>query len=463
MSDLKTFERTNKKKRYLSSYSSLLLLNGYFKLFQLDDIISQNISVSQRKNIDSLFKSIIGLFSLSKYELDGIHTFTTNRYFQESLTIEQLPSGEILKSDLDKHAQSLIKLSRDININFEKFAQNKKLSDCDFVFIHDLSEENAVDYYIKNVHEDVYIADFKTRYNLNASDDQGTQALVHIHMFTTNCLKLIGHYGLTGEISQAHSLFTEESKQFLDENGYVVIKGVLSDDEVRHLREIVKKIAKWETDQGTAYFYGGSNRLQRIYNLLNKHKDFRELIQRPIILEIMEHLFDRNTLHDKYVLASWHANIVGEGGAAQILHLDSAVQEPLPSWIIRANVNFMLNDFTERNGATLCLPGSHRFLVKPTQKDQQRNDLVPMVAPKGSLAIWNGHLWHRSGENKTKKDRIALLGCFAASHLKEMCVEEDHLQVIDKEIVNHMSPTLKRWIGVGHGIKTGALQKPPEF
>ncbi len=466
MSDIKKLQPTHKAKRYLSSYSSLSLLNDHFKLFQLDDLINKSFITSERKDIDSLFKSIAGLFSLGKYELDNIDKFTTNRYFQDSFSIEKLSSGKTLKIDLEKHAQSFIKLSKEMNANFEKQAKINMISDYNFIFINGPSGKNDVDHYVKNTNQDPYVTDFKTHYNLdgiNVLKSQMIQALVCIHLFTTNCLKFIAYQGLTGEISPTRSLFTENSRQRLDENGYLIIEGVLTNDEVRNLRAIVIKFAQWEAEMGTAYYYGGFKNLQRIYNLLNKHEIFRELIQRPIVLEIMEHLFDRDTLHDKYVLASWHANIIGEGGPAQILHVDAAVPEPLPPWIIRANINYMLNDYTNENGATLCLPGSHRFLAKPKQADQHRNDLVPMLAPKGSLAIWHGHLWHRSGENKTKEDRIALLGGFAASHLREMCIEENHLQIIDEEITKNMSPALQRWIGVGHGIKRGALQKSPNF
>ena len=179
----------------------------------------------------------------------------------------------------------------------------------------------------------------------------------------------------------------------------------------------------------------------------------------------MNDLFDRDTLHDKYTLSSWHGNIIPPGGEEQKFHLDSSVPLPLPPWIIRANINFILEDYNNSNGATMCVPGSHKFLQKPTQSDEIKyeNKLKKMIAPKGSMVIWSGHLWHKSGENKTKNERVALLACFAASHLIEMALEENHSLVIDSSNLKYFSEDLKKLLLFSHGIKKGAKSKSKYF
>jgi ectoine hydroxylase-related dioxygenase (phytanoyl-CoA dioxygenase family) len=252
--------------------------------------------------------------------------------------------------------------------------------------------------------------------------------------------------------------FNEQAKQHFEEHGYVIFEGVLSEEEVGLLRGIVLELAEWEREQGSAFLYG-DNKLQRVWNLINKHEIFRELIQKPLIVEVIGHL-----LGEKFVLRSWTANIVGGGGDSGGLHIDTHIpgDNPVPAFLLEANTMWLLDDFTEFNGATLCLPGSHRSLKKPQPEDQQREDLVKMLAPKGSVIVTHGALWHRSGQNQTDQARMVLLGSFAPAFVRGLGVQEEHLLIIDKEIIEQATPLLQQMIGVGLGIQKGALQKPPQ-
>lgn len=252
-------------------------------------------------------------------------------------------------------------------------------------------------------------------------------------------------------------LFTEIEREHFAKQGYVIIKDVLSEKEVEEIRRIIVKLADWEREQGCAFLYG-DNKLQRIWNLMNKHVVFRELIQKPIVLEMMNYLFQ-----DNFILRSWTANIVYGGGAAGGLHIDTHVADPVPPYLLEANTMWLLDDFTEWNGATLCLPGSHHFLRNPKQEDQQRADLVKLIAPKGSIVLTHGALWHASGQNETEQERSVLLGSFAPAYVRGLGVQEEHLLIIDKDIIEQSSPILQKMIGVGAGIHEGAMQKPPEF
>lgn len=254
------------------------------------------------------------------------------------------------------------------------------------------------------------------------------------------------------------SCFTDEAKRHFQQKGYVIVEGVLSPEKVSAVREIVVKLADWERRQGTAFLYGEGHKLQRIWNLLNKHEMFRELIQRPLILEMMAHLFDKN-----YVLRSWTANIVGGGGKAGGLHIDTPMPDPVPPYILEANTMWLLDDYTETNGATLCLPGSHLLTYKPREQDQERTDLIKMLAPAGSVVLTHGSLWHMSGTNETDRERVVLLGSFAAGYTRHLSTQEDYQLIVDKAVLSQASPALKKMIGIGQGIHQGALQEPPEW
>lgn len=324
------------------------------------------------KHLDDAGKSIVGLFCLGK-DISQMDEFLTNRYFQEAIGIERLPTADEL---------------------------NQKLS-----------------------------------YN----------TIIEV-------LRAIAADIMNGINPPTPCRFDIDLKVKLDRDGYAVIPNVLDQHAVEFLRKLVVFNAALEKENNAAYLYGKN--CQRVYNLLNKGIAFQSLITNELVIEIMDHMFDRETLHDKYYLSSWHANLLGPGATAGMLHLDAAVPDPIPPWIIRANICFMLDDFTEENGATLCSPGSHKLCSKPNLR-MPHNKPVAMTGKAGSLAIWHGHLWHKSGTNSTNKERIGLLGCFANSVLREMCLEENHFRIVDD--MKNMSEELKILIGYDHGIKKGAL------
>ena len=245
-----------------------------------------------------------------------------------------------------------------------------------------------------------------------------------------------------------------------NEKGLIILKNILNEKEVRIIKEKVKKIAENEKKRSLACLYSPTydEKItgQRVWNLINKDEIFREIIVNNDILDIMEKIFDRETVHQKFYLSSFQAHIVLPGSGAQKLHIDTPVPEPLPKWPIKANSIWALNDFMELNGTTEYVEGSHKYTQKPCNGDESKYLLKKAIAPKGSVIITHGALWHRSGENRTSKSRIALLGSFAASYAREIANEEDYSKVLSSEILEGSTDTFKRIMGYGHGIKDGA-------
>lgn len=240
---------------------------------------------------------------------------------------------------------------------------------------------------------------------------------------------------------------------FLNKNGYLIIPDAVPNDFCDLINKRVFELAEAErsSDKG-GYIYGLGNS-QRIYHLMGKDRLFWKAISHPLILELMDHFFERDTLHDRYYLTSYHANILNPGAEPQILHVDAAVPEPLPPWIIRANSNILLQDYTLENGATEVVPGSHLLNRKPTKQDVLDFPTQTLIGKKGSLVVWHGHLWHRSGENKSNNSRVALLGTFCASHFREMCLEENPYLNYSQLTIESIPPDIKNLMGWYHGSK----------
>ena len=248
----------------------------------------------------------------------------------------------------------------------------------------------------------------------------------------------------------------ENEKNFFLENGYVIIPDFIEKSMLNTYKKEIYKIAETERDKKAAFFYGPNNKGQRVYNLINKTHLFDNLLLDNRIDHILKEIFHRNTFHQLYTMSSWHANFLHPGAIAQKLHADASVPDPLPPWMIRTNISFVVEDQNFKNGGTLCLPKSHLKFRHPTTKDfiKYRKKLITLEAAKGSIIIWSGHLWHQSGNNESKKTRAALLACYSASYLLEVALEENHPLIISKSRRSNIPTKLKKLFALKHGIKS---------
>lgn len=226
----------------------------------------------------------------------------------------------------------------------------------------------------------------------------------------------------------------------LEEQGYVVLEGVLTPAQADALRARSVELAQAEHVAGAARYLDGKS--QRVWNLVNKDKLFADVIQLPTVLAMHEYL-----LGPDCILSSFTVNLIGPGSPAGGLHIDyplGKLPTPFPAFALCANSIYLLDDFTPENGATWVIPGSHKRTYGPTA-DVVYDDMIQLRGKKGDVVIIDGRIWHGSGANQTDKDRVALLGFFCRSFMKP---QQDHLHIVAPEIIEQGTPTLKRLLGL---------------
>ncbi|CAM3077367.1 phytanoyl-CoA dioxygenase [Mycobacterium intermedium] len=218
----------------------------------------------------------------------------------------------------------------------------------------------------------------------------------------------------------------------LDRDGYVIWPNLLSADECEEIREVVRP---WLGHMGRNTFEG--RRTQRIYSVLSRTRVCDRLVDHPRVLAVLDRLLMPN-----YLLSALQAINILPGEAAQLAHHDDGFypiarpREPLAAATIWA-----IDDFTADNGATVVVPGSHRWgQGRPGPDDPA----VPVVMPAGSCVFFVGTLWHGGGANTTTHGRLAVTAQYCQPWLRPM---EAYTLSISKDIARAVSDDLRRMLG----------------
>jgi ectoine hydroxylase-related dioxygenase (phytanoyl-CoA dioxygenase family) len=202
----------------------------------------------------------------------------------------------------------------------------------------------------------------------------------------------------------------EEGLDHIRDFGVCIIADVLSGAALERARNALYRAAAEDRTRGRerkfSLDYGHDETNQRVWNCLARDPAFEDMAEHPIALA-----FVKRVLGWPALLGNISANITGPGGGEMVLHADQIfVPEPWSSEPQGLNVAWCLDDFTEANGATRMVPGSHRLNRAP-RPDEGQVATVPLEAPAGSIVVFESRVWHKTGFNSTKDQRRA--GVFA--------------------------------------------------
>ena len=95
---------------------------------------------------------------------------------------------------------------------------------------------------------------------------------------------------------------------------------------------------------------------------------------------------------------------------------DQLIPIPKPHPATVCNTMWALTDFTEANGATRLVPGSH---LLPNPDFGGTYDTVPAEMAKGSVLVWHGSLWHGGGANTTDERRVGIAMNYCAGYIRQ--------------------------------------------
>ena len=231
----------------------------------------------------------------------------------------------------------------------------------------------------------------------------------------------------------------------IGETGYTIVEDAIELDLVDALEEGLLRL---EHDLGIV---PADNEFEgvhttRIYNLLAYGSAFQQIPVHPAILPICERILDPGLL-----VSSLSSIAIGPDETPQPIHADDQViplPKPHPPTV--CNTMWALTDFTEANGATRIISGTH---LAPESPDLFGTyDSIPAEMSRGSVLVWHGSLWHGGGANTTSTRRVGIAMNYCTGYIRQ---QENQQLGLPVDMVRTFSPRLQQL--VGYGIYRGLI------
>lgn len=225
----------------------------------------------------------------------------------------------------------------------------------------------------------------------------------------------------------------------IEERGYTIIEDAFPVELADELTETLDRLEHdLDVAPATNAFEGVTT--WRIYNLLARDPIFQQVPVHPVVLPLADAV-----LGGEVLISSCSSIAIGPGEVAQPIHADDQLM-PLVKPHVGTVFNsiWALTEFTEQNGATRVVPGSHQADASPTYG--QHYDTIPAEMPKGSILVFHGSIWHGGGENRSDARRYGLAMNYCAGWIRQ---QENQQLGLPLDLVATFEPRLRELCGFG--------------
>ena len=156
--------------------------------------------------------------------------------------------------------------------------------------------------------------------------------------------------------------------------------------------------------------------------LINYDQSFAPFLTAPHFLGLI-----KAALGEHVRVSFTSAMINYPGNARGTLHADwpfnqhnaGHIPAPYPDIVAHLTTLWMLSPYTEENGATIIVPGSHRMETNPSADSCIHDEAAPypteiqVTGKAGSVLVMDSRMWHAAGANRTDAARVAMAIRFA--------------------------------------------------
>jgi len=252
------------------------------------------------------------------------------------------------------------------------------------------------------------------------------------------------------------SSFTPDAvvQELLHGSGAVKLPALFSPQQVAQAKQFIDHATRDAGDTGSHFNKGEQDALlqRRIWNLLPRKPVFAEMLQHPSIIESMKAF-----LGTDFILGSYCASRTMPGFGGQQPHIDYPYwdfyrHKSFPtgldaSFPLNCQATFIIDPFTEENGATAFWPGTYNPLRYPEADEKMPDNGIRLTGDPGDVVLFYGAAWHCAMPNNSDSGRIGLLVEFLPKFVKPI---EDMLTGMDADFLDTANPLIRQLLGFNY-------------
>lgn len=221
-------------------------------------------------------------------------------------------------------------------------------------------------------------------------------------------------------------VLTEDDIEFWNQNGYIVVKNVISKEDCENTRNAIWEfLGKTLNDKQSWYIPHPEQRGMMVQ--FSDHPTLNTNRNSTRIKKAYEQLYQTTAIYKTIDKVSFNPPIsknysfMGSG-----LHWDVSLHLPIP---YRLQGLIYLSDCTENEGCFHCVPGFHNQIenwmknlpqnVNPREYALQTLKPIPIVGEAGDMVIWHQALPHCASPNYGKTPRMVQYLTYFSNEYKE--------------------------------------------
>ena len=230
----------------------------------------------------------------------------------------------------------------------------------------------------------------------------------------------------------------EDITAILDRDGVICVQEILPYESLKILKdELDPYFERTKFCEGP--FVG--TKTKRLNGLVTKSGIARDMMIDPLVLRAMDHIL--GPFCSKMLLNITQGIQIWPGQRAQVIHTDD-VMYPMQKYEheLMADAIWAYSDFTKENGATVVVPGSHKWGDRNRIPKEEESVQAEMSA--GDVLIYTGSLLHNGGANKSNQPRTGLLISYCLGWLRQF---ENQFLVAPPQVARHYKRELQDLLG----------------
>ncbi len=179
---------------------------------------------------------------------------------------------------------------------------------------------------------------------------------------------------------------------------------------------------------------------RRLGGILGHSRNAADILAHPLVMGVADRVLKRHA--QTYRIGSSTAIEIHPGEGNQALHRDDDFYPiRIPGVEFQFSAMWALTEFTEENGATRVVPGSHDLREIEDVTDDQ---VTQAAMPRGSVLFYLGSAIHAGGQNNSDAPRTGLITTYSLGWLRQ---EENMYLTLPRRVAYSYPEHVRRLMG----------------